>query len=233
LRIANKKRFKKGMEEETAEEGSQRYRYRSVGLPLRNTTDHLKIFVSPMKMPLSPEQEKKPEVIRIESEGFNDLTPNFDHIQNLFVEFEVLESKIKLKVQELDKVNREMDLLISSAVHKVRNEGCLPTPEEYDFTTEISRYSDMPSSPGSYISNTSQVEIDINDKISRLAQRDYNSPDVMKLKNISSLMMGVLNHEVMDEDGHMKLMNLNHDLKKLSSLILQDFESLVDAYANE
>jgi hypothetical protein len=233
LRIANKKRVKKGMEEETTEEGSQRYRYRSVGLPLRNTTDHIKIFVSPMKMPLSPEQEKKPEVVRIESEEFNDLTPNFDNVQKLLAELEVLESKIKLKVQELDTVNKEMDLLINSAVHKERNDGYLPTPDEYDFNTEISRYSDMPSSPESHISNTSQVEIDINDKISRLAHRDYNSPDVMKLKNISSLIMGLLSHEIIDEDGHMKLMNVNHDLKKLSSKMLQDFESLVDAYANE
>lgn len=202
---------------------SQRYRYRSVGLPLHHMP--LKMFSSPIAMPAPSPSEMEEMVVRNPETrtGEEKEIPVYDFakLDTLFAQYDMIQSDVRIKLKELEALGDE----VKEMTDRKRNRGYLPTPDDYNRTPtpDVSRYTDIPSSPDSITSGTSQVEVELNGKISRLTQRNYNSPDVIKLRNLSTLIMDVLRHQT--DNG--KVMDA---VGGAGTRVIRDFEALVDTY---
>lgn len=209
------------------DQSSHRYRYRSVGLPVNHTVDPL-IFSSPIQMPLSPPSRGMDSNDELYDDRRN-VVLNFDKVDEALDQCEKVEEEIKLKLSELANGHEDLRKLVEAEMDP-RGETYLPTPND-DFDTKqhvnksVDRFTDIPSSPESY---DSQLEFDVNYKIAQFAQRHFESPDVLKIRNVSSRVMDLLTSSAPNDDK--KLMDLSDDYKRRSDRVIQNFERLIDAY---
>lgn len=77
-------------------------------------------------------------------------------------------------------------------------------------------------------SDIDEVEIEINDKISRMVEKDYNSENILKLKNIVNSTFDVLTYG--KDDNERLLMNTNDDIKNKSELLIDKLHGLVESF---
>jgi hypothetical protein len=128
------------------------------------------------------------------------------------------------------------------------NYNPLPTPEDNDGSPFAKRrdvedddpYENLPSSPESFGSSTSQLEIELNGKISRLGQlENHNSKNVIKLRNVVNSSIELLNFDKIAVDSNSdnendndndKLASLNADLHKRSQVLKDRLTALVDSF---
>lgn len=186
------------------------------------------------------------EEIAIESNTAN-ILQSINRINQLINHSESLSTEINEKFTELQLVNQDVEenlknisipKTIPTTIHydsKPKNQY-LPTPtDDYDLgkpTIKTTDPYDIPSSPDLSFngggSDIDEVEIEINDKISRMVEKDYNSENILKLKNIVNSTFDVLTYG--KDDNERLLMNTNDDIKNKSELLIDKLHGLVESF---
>ncbi|CDR45923.1 CYFA0S20e01904g1_1 [Cyberlindnera fabianii] len=231
-------------------DNSTKFQYRNgigVGLNKQRDVNPLKMFTSsPMQTRSQPspdseiEQEAIPSPSNHEEIGESEKS-RWGIVDDLFAQHEELQRRMEARLENLREIHGDMELLLNEPAatmknHKMERPSYLPTPEDDD-DGEMSdqhkittRFTDIPSSPESYTSQMSQLEIDIGQRMQEMTQRDPHNRDVIKLKNVATSMVDLLRYEVQDEDGIIKLMNLSDDIHGRSERLISSFDRMLDTF---
>ncbi|CCH46931.1 hypothetical protein BN7_6537 [Wickerhamomyces ciferrii] len=77
-------------------------------------------------------------------------------------------------------------------------------------------------------SEIEEIEIELNDKISRLVSQNYNNENILKLKNIVNSTFELLRFE--NDQDNLKLMNFNNEINEKSSGLINKLYGLVESF---
>lgn len=129
-----------------------------------------------------------------------------DELLELITRQEHIYEQINFKLDELSKVNSTIEVLIKQ--RDIFNP--LPTPDD-------------DSSIASFGSDTSQLEVELNEKILQMDKGDLN---ILKLKNVLNNSIELINFTV----NNKKLSNVNDDFYYKSNQIKNQLSRLVDSF---
>jgi len=114
----------------------------------------------------------------------------------------------------------------------------LPTPtyDEFPNDDEMNHIgiNDIPSSPDIMPfeefqdDDLNEVEIELNDKISRMVQINYQDGNIIKLKNVVNSTLDLLKFKYEQDD--MKLMNIDENVKIKSGKLMEKLYGLVESF---
>lgn len=175
----------------------------------------------------------------------------FESINKIFqtIDYqEGLNSKANDKLLELGRVNENIDgalnrfkqlhILTGNVDRSTKPVLPTPTDEDYELLKHEELQSrniyDIPSSPeisiGESGSDIDEVEIEINDKISRMVEKNYKDENIIKLKNVVNSTFDLVKFGSNPHDDRGMLMNVNDEIKEKSELLMDKLYGLVEAF---
>lgn len=185
---------------------------------------------------LKYDESKKSNSYRPEIENNEDLTFNeaqfissIDRIDELLNHSFNLNNKANEKLIELSDLNENLDVLIHNNFRQVpRQRTHLATPtDQDDLEKSIQlRSNDIPLSPELVHSDMEDIEFEINNKVTRMIQTNYNDDNIINLKNTVNSTFDLLKFE---ENGT-QLMTMNDEIRLKSEKMVDQLTKLVETF---
>lgn len=201
-------------------------RYRSIGIDLNAQIS------SPFKSLLQT----------IPANTDRSLEEDIPNLDALFSKNDLREKLIWAKFEELKTLNSEINDLVQFSLRP----NILPTPDDDNYKgkpyqeetgasyhdTYENQYpkteeSYIPSSPESFTSNKSQIEVELNNKLNKLAHQDHINRDVIKLRNVIHNTLDLIQHPIHDTT----VKDLNSETRKRSQELTNKLVNLVESYS--
>lgn len=159
----------------------------------------------------------------------NELHNSFDKIDALLQHSTNLNNEANGKLETLSDINEELEILIynnSKQVPKVKTHLATPIDEDdLDKSVQI-RSNDIFASSELDDSELEDIEFEINDKVSRMIQTNYNDDNIIKLKNTINSTFELLKFK---ENGT-QLMKINDEIQGKSEGMIEKLNKLIETF---